>query len=252
MRPAWLALVAACSTGGGTAIDGGPPPIDAVVPDGADTFSLGGQIVDIGGVAVGGAQICMAGGVTSPCATTDSLGDYTIAIPGQPPDTSITEVVTATGFPTLQTLQTEEEPGEFIWSSTIPIYSDAEAAALLGSAAGFTFPDAAHGFLMMRVDATGATAAIASGGSGGTIVYTGSDGGPAPGSAATGAPNGTILFGGLPPGTYQIDVTAPGKTCTCSPDGELIAGDWLPTGSATVTAPVAAATITDYLTVTCN
>ena len=131
---------------------------------------------------------------------------------------------------------------------------DSFETTLLGSDAGFTYPDATHGFMFVKVygptTGVGAAGASVTLSNGANAVYTGSDGTPDPELTAT-TTSPVVLFGNLAPGPVELTVTAPGMTCTVQTGG-ILEGDWPPMATgATAAAEIAPAALTDNITVFC-
>ena len=244
---------------------------DAAPPDGAPDVPapvmdrVTGSIYDLnpGAAPIAGAKVCVLHHADIPCGITDAAGSYAMMLPDlQGKDIAIS--VTAEGW--LGYLATIEQPvdidvpGEHlhtvVWPSGLPLYSSARATQFLATQAGFTFPGAGTGFLVIRIDGatigslTGATATVTPV-SGAGPVYTTSQGVPDPSLTGTSTSDG-VLFGNLAPGEYEVTARAAGKTCSVIADGGLLAGSWPPRGSGTVRVEVAADSFTEGVHVQCR
>jgi hypothetical protein len=141
------------------------------------------------------------------------------------------------------------------WPSEVPLTMTVDAMTRLGTEAGFAFPGSG-GFLELRVAGssptplTGAIATLAP--AVGSAVYAGSDGTPMPALTAT-TESGDVLFGDLPAGLYEVTASVGSGSCTVSPDGALLVGDWPPEAAgATAQVEVAGGGITTNVNVLCD
>jgi hypothetical protein len=260
----YLTLVAAClACGGGSHSTSDAPrgSADASTIDAAGSTSGSGQVTDESGSGIADAMVCVINRSDIPCVIADIDGNFKIDFP----DVSGSDLAfeaTATGF--LGLVLTEHEPtnvaGEtsIVYPSTIPLFSESQATALLGSGsagAGFTFPTTSAGFAEIRIEGatagtlTGATATLTPSGSG--PVYLNGLGTPDPKLTST-TTSGGVLFGNLAPGLYTVTAIATGKTCSVSPGGTFIVGDWPPLGSGTVSLEVASDALTTNILVVCE
>jgi hypothetical protein len=143
-----LAACLACGGGSHNATDA-RGSADASTIDAAGSTSGSGQITDESGSGIADAMLCVINRTDIPCATTGLDGNFKIDFP----DVSGSDLAfeaTATGFlgVTLTDAEPTTVPGEtaIVFPSSVPLFSEAQATALLGSGsggAGFTFPRSA-------------------------------------------------------------------------------------------------------------
>jgi hypothetical protein len=244
-----FSLALACSSKSSSpTVDAAVPPIDSGFPN-----EESGVVLDQNNLGVGAAMVCVLHHPEIPCATTSSTGGYNIGLPDLAGDQIAIEF-TAANF--LGEVLLEQEPATgMTWPSEVPLTMTVDAMTRLGTEAGFAFPGSG-GFLELRVAGnsptplTGATASIAP--AVGSAVYAGSDGTPMPALTAT-TESGDVLFGDLPAGLYEVTASAGSGSCTVSPDGALLVGDWpAEVAGATAQVEVADAAITTNVNIICN
>ncbi|HUJ58290.1 MAG TPA: carboxypeptidase-like regulatory domain-containing protein [Kofleriaceae bacterium] len=251
----WIALglvVSACSSNHPASPDA--PPADAPPIDAAPAV-LSGTVTDESSNPIAGAKVCILGHPEVACATTDANGGWTLEVPFLPPPPPIELAwsYTATGYLGFVGLEDEAVAGAYIYYSSVPLFDDTMATAMLATQAGFTYPNATAGFVQVRVHGPiGSTAAL-SPASGSGPVYTRTDGTPDPTLTGTQAIDAMVYFGNVAPGTYDVGVTGAQVTCYDRGRGETnpIAGDWAPTGSGAIGVEVAAGEMTQGLNVYC-
>jgi len=229
---------------------------DASSNDRADAraaITVSAKVIDIaGGAPIPGASVCILDHPEIACATTDAAGAYTIALPEIGAGLDIAANVTAAGFlgDTGLVHEGEQQSGAVgvAWFST-NLRADAAAVDLLSTHAGFTYPAAGKGFVLLSVfhqgggAFAGQTVAL-SPASGSGPVYADPSGNPDPSLSAI-TSNGYALFGGLTPG--KIEITATGATCT---PVSTVGGMWTSTTPHTIAGAVAADSIT-RMSITC-
>ncbi|HEY3801886.1 MAG TPA: hypothetical protein VGL61_04730 [Kofleriaceae bacterium] len=186
---------------------------------------MSGTVIDSGSAAtpIAGATVCILDHSEIPCATTDGNGAYSIELPAvtaSPLDvamnasaegylgfTGITAGYFGSGGSIVST-----GPG---WFSTIPLMSDATAAAILETQAGFQYPPASNAFVQLSVfhaagDAdTGVTVAL-SPAPGVAAVYADASGALDPALTSI-TSNGYVWFGSVTPG--KIEATVSDSSC---------------------------------------
>ncbi|HEX4451481.1 MAG TPA: hypothetical protein VH143_11450 [Kofleriaceae bacterium] len=232
-----------------------PPAVDApaALIDSGLPNEESGVVLDQNNLGVGGAMVCVLHHPEIPCATTSSTGGYNIGLPDLAGDQIAIEF-TAANF--LGEVLLEQEPATgMTWPTEVPLTMTVDAMVRLGTEAGFAFPGSG-GFMELRIAGSaptplvGATASIAP--AAGSAVYAGSDGTPMPALTAT-TESGDVLFGDLPAGVYEVAASAGSGSCTVSPDGALLVGDWPPgAAGATATVEVASGAITTNVNVICD
>ncbi|HEY3801694.1 MAG TPA: hypothetical protein VGL61_03770 [Kofleriaceae bacterium] len=248
---AFVVALCACGSKGNAPIADAPPaPMDTFA------FSVTGSIFDQNELPVGSAMVCVLDHPEIPCATSDANGEYVIGLPNLAGD-DIAIQVTASNF--IGEVLLEEEPATGVaWPTEIPLEMMADAIDELATGAGFTYPGSG-GFLELRVMGgtagvlTGATATLAPAAGAGPV-YVGSDGTPDPSLVGT-TGDGGILFGNVPAGIYEVTASpgSAGTTCTVSPSGALLVGDWPPEADgATTRVEVADASVTTNVNVICQ
>lgn len=210
MRPLALALASALLFSGCRDEQNDPPLLDFLVaPDaGATMVRVQGVVGDyVGGGGVEGFELCVLedGKKGSTCTTTAADGTYTIDVPAQ----------TETGlFGSKTGYQVGFIPLWLASDQTIPplgIKADAEAANEY-AAAGVAYPPVGKGNIWVNGSAGAVLGDLTQAGTG--PVYFGSNGqlDPSGQSMVGPTPVGGLLD--VPPGTYDLDVTLIGKTCT--------------------------------------
>jgi hypothetical protein len=248
---AFVVALVACGSKSNAPIADAP-----VMPTDAFAFSVTGSIFDQNQLPVGSAMVCVLHHDEIPCATSDASGEYVIGLPNLAGD-DIAIQVTASSF--IGEVLLEEEPATGVaWPTEIPLEMMSDAIDELSTDAGFTYPGSG-GFLEVRVMGgtagvlTGATATIAPAAGAGPV-YFGSDG--MPDMALTGTTgDGGILFGNVPAGVYEVTASpgSAGTTCTVSPSGALLVGDWPPeVDGATTRVEIADASVTTNINVICQ
>jgi hypothetical protein len=216
---AFVVALCACGSKGNAPIADAPPaPMDTFA------FSVTGSIFDQNELPVGSAMVCVLDHPEIPCATSDANGEYVIGLPNLAGD-DIAIQVTASNF--IGEVLLEEEPATGVaWPTEIPLEMMADAIDELATGAGFTYPGSG-GFLELRV--MGGTAGVLT--------------------------DGGILFGNVPAGIYEVTASpgSAGTTCTVSPSGALLVGDWPPEADgATTRVEVADASVTTNVNVICQ
>jgi hypothetical protein len=187
------------------------------------TVFVTGAVIDINTNPIGGAAVCVLDHPEIACTTTDSTGSYTLEI-ALAPSTDVAIEANASGFVSgvLLTAIAASDPS-VQGIATTELSSPADATTEYATQAGFAFPGSG-GFVEVFVvglgsavdGLAGATVAIAPS-SGEGPVYRGSNASPEAGLAATTAQGGA-LFGNVAAGSYSVEVTAPGLTCTTPVD----------------------------------
>ena len=235
--------------------------IDAAPDAFVTPFTLSGTVGEPAGsgsgsgVAIADASICMTGLAHTPCTTSANDGSYTFDV--TPSLANVTQVTTATGHLSSVFLAGWTST-EGLWVSDIVLLPNDAATTLLHTHAGFTFPTTTTGFVEVFVGtgtpsagAVGATASLAGGSA---PVYLDANGVPDPALTAV-TSSGLVLLGNLAPATYQLTVTAPGKTCIANSGGHALPttqGFFAPTGTATAGVAVIAGALTSSVNVSCN
>jgi hypothetical protein len=245
-----VSLALACSSKGSPpAVDGAAAMIDSGFPN-----EESGVVLDQNDLGVPSAMVCVLHHPEIPCATTSSTGGYNIGLPDLAGDQIAIEF-TAANFLGQVLLEQEPATGNMAWPTEVPLTMTVDAMTTLGTEAGFAFPGTG-GFLELRVAGnsptplTGATATIAP--AVGSAVYAGSDNTPMPALTSTTA-SGYVFFGDLPAGLYEVTANAGSASCTVSPDGTLLGGDWPPEDAgATTQVEVADSAITTNVNVICD
>lgn len=240
-----LVWLAAC-----TGIPGAGPQDANVGPQGIDSDLLPGDGIPPGAIfangtafedglpyaggssipnaPIAGVQLCSSGLVTNPCTTTDLDGHYYFVLDGLLGSDDVPFLLTATASGHLKTsglgYSSTHLGGWYInYPVELAMFDDARAGAFF-SAAGFTYPPVASGFVRVVVSeqlipqtVEGATVTLTSGSATNAAVYldVGSDGREVPNRTltATGS-NGGALFGNVEPGDFSITVTVSGQICT--------------------------------------
>lgn len=222
-------------------------------PDARATITVSAKVVaNANGAPTPGASVCIVDHPEIACATTDAAGAYTIALPEIGTGLDIAANVTAPGFlgDTGLVHEGEQQSGAVgvAWFST-NLRDETAAVDLLSAHAGFTYPAAGKGFVLVSVfhggggAFAGQTVAL-SPASGAGPVYADPSGNPDPSLSAI-TSNGYVLFGGLTPG--KIEITATGATCT---PVSTVGGMWASAKPHTIAGVVAADSIT-RMSVTC-
>ena len=246
-----LVAFLACSSKSATTASDAARGIDAFAND------VDGVVLDENSLPVANAMVCVLHHDDIPCQVTGANGTYVMALPELAGD-DLAIQVTADGF--LGEVLLDEEPAQGIsWPTEIPLEMTPDAIVDLATDAGFTYPGSG-GFLEVRImggtsgTLTGATATIAPA-SGEGPVYRGSDGTPMPGSSGTSS-NGAVMFGNVAAGVYEVTASAgsaSSATCTVSPGGALLVGDWpAEMAGATTRVEVADGSITDDVNIICQ
>jgi hypothetical protein len=191
-----------------------------VAVDGANvTASPGaGMVLETSGAPIAGAKVCILDHAELPCVMSDATGAYTMTLPHLTSNfLPIAMNVTAPGHLGFTGLLNEATT-QLAWFSMVKLQDDASAMTELATQAGFTYPAAGNGFVVLTISnaagpIVGETATLAPG-SGSGPVYFDDSGVPAPALTSTSS-NGTVVFGDVTPGKIQIKVT--GTDPTCSP-----------------------------------
>jgi hypothetical protein len=253
-----FAIAMACTQQSSVPPDGNPHPAPDAPP--AKSFTVNGTVVDLSSQnALANANTCFVGDGPKACTTTAADGSWTLQAPEPAATTNLAQFATVEGYLgevylAQITVNANGVFGAFL--SGFDLHDDASAKTLLATNAGFKYPDLNNGFLQLRVlgdnvgTVSGATATISSPSAAGPV-YIGADGTPDPTLTAT-VTDGFILFGNVPPGMVTITVTAPGRTCTVAPHGQLVAGNWPPSSGGTGTALIVAGAMTDRIHAYCE
>ena len=253
-----LAVLGLCMAACGSSPPASPDasaPADAMPAADGGVTTLHGTINDTGKHPLAGATLCVLDHPDLACATTGADGAWQLQLP-VPPSAQLAFEASATGYLGQVVLETESMD-VVTWPSDFYLQTDAEAAAELNAKAGFTFPGEGTGFLVLQVDGatagslSGATVSIDTTFAKGPVYYDAS--GPNPSlTGTTTAAYGGVVFGDVAPGRHGITVTAAGKTCTVKPGGgNVIAGDWAPSGANTADVEIAADAETRSVLVSC-
>ena len=245
-----VALFACGSKGNAPIADAPPAPMDTFA------FSITGSIFDQNQLPVGSAMVCVLHHDEIPCATSDATGEYVIGLPNLAGD-DIAIQVTASNF--IGEVLLEEEPATGVaWPTEIPLEMMSDAVDELATSAGFAYPGSG-GFLELRVMGgaagvlTGATATLAPVAGAGPV-YVGSDGTPIRASSAPPA-TAASCSATCPPASTRSTASpgSAGTTCTVSPSGALLVGDWPPEADgATTSVEVADDSVTTNVNVICQ
>lgn len=215
--------------------------------DASAPITVSGRVLNIaGGAPIPGASACIVDHPEIPCATTDTQGAYTIALPEIGSGLDIAGNVTAPGFlgDTGLVHEGEQNSGAVgvAWFGT-NLRDDTAAADLLSTRAGFAYPASGKGFVLLAVfhanggAFVGQTVAL-SPASGSGPVYADASGNPDPSLSAI-TSNGYALFGALTPG--KIEITTTGATCT---PVSTTGGMWTSTKPHTIAGVIAPDSIT--------
>jgi hypothetical protein len=264
MRISWLVVPALISCGdnkAATPADGPAVSIDAHVTTVTET---GTAVDQVSGMPIEGATVCAYGIPGAPCATTDITGAYSLPVAFPDGKTQIAVVTSADGYLGRENDLAEDSSVDFFWETIHGLYATDDAAALLGSDAGFGYPGVDVGYIeIMAFPASdqGNTPSVTA-----TIsptapapVYGGSDANLTPDPALTATPGNAetaaVYFGNVAPGTYQVTVQDANGICTSVVTSGMVTGtvngEWPPTGSASVSAGVHAGVLTVGISVEC-
>jgi hypothetical protein len=209
-----------------------------------------------GGVG-SGVEVCVPASPDLACATTDTHGMFTLSLPLVPTlQQDFAIAASLPGYLTGVTLGYAGPVGSAMTElgGSLQLWSNEFANELLASKAGFTVPAATTGYIEVNVAApnmSGTTTIAQQSVPDGVVaamlpsphavaVYVGENG-PDPALSSTGNP-GVILLGDVAPGRVSIAISH--HTAPCSAGSPTVAGDWPPTGSATVDAFVVAGALT--------
>lgn len=217
--------------------------VDGTVVADPTLLVLPGQITDEDGTTgLVAAKVCVLDHPEVACATTDQSGSYSISIPRALVAVDLAVNVTADRHLSFTGL-VDKEVIPNLWISKIPLYTEASAIDLLQRQAGFEYPNANKGFVLLSVFRL----------IGGAVQGVSPVVSPAPASppayfAASGAvdraltamtSNGHVLLGELAPGKIEIAITGmPCAAITTSVDG------WDTGKPATIAGQVAAGSLT--------
>jgi hypothetical protein len=212
--------VGATGTGGGAAGIQGSGTIHEYVPG-----------ANMPGPALAGVSICVHLPAQGACATTGNDGSFTMKLPAS---TDIGFLVQKAGY--MRTLTLTRTPGTDFSGATLLLDSDATVQAYV-EASGGTWPMTDKGAIVIGIDSgAGGTFALSGGTSGIGPVYA-SDAGTADPALTATTTAAYAKFVDVMPGTADITVSFPGKTCV----GSMHPWSSMP---GTMSVPVEAATLT--------
>lgn len=183
--------------GAGPEPDGGPTPVK--------TVQVTSTVAELnGGAPIAGARICIVDRPEIPCATSGDDGSYTLSMPAWTTEVDLAYNVSAAGH-LGDTELVHETPDGVQWGP-IPLYlyDDATAAAELMNPAGFAYPTAGRGLVLLWV--SGAPGMVSSAPAGTGPVYLDQTGTPDP-TLIGPASNSYALLGNLDPGPIEISAS---------------------------------------------
>jgi len=247
-------LMAGCSNSAPVP-DGGQPHSGS--PD-AGTYQLLGAtntVLATDGTPVAGATVCILGYPSIPCATADGAGAYSIQVPvpfAGDAGLDVAMNATAMGYLGTTVLLTETcVPGLCgVISPSFRLLDDTTASGLLGTQAGFAFPNAGRAFVQVSIfhlsggAEIGTTLSLSPSSPDGGPVYVSDAGVPDPTLTSITA-EANAYFGNVPPGNIQV--TASG---TCVPT-VLSADAWASTTPHTISGVATAGSMT-FMTLICQ
>lgn len=247
-----LAATACGSSSAVTPSDASPDasPADAAGPPLEITGTVYDALLDASGssVSINSATVCIDSHPEVSCGHSDLNGNFTMEIPQALETEQLAFVTMASGY-LGEVNHFRESSVVFGWPEPV-LRSDSEATSYYATDAGFSYPAADTGFVVVRVNGAsaglaGVTATISPATAKGAV-YDQTGDTPDPTLPSTSA-NGVILFGNVTPGPFTVTVSAPGKTCPV--DG--FATNW---ASATnqVAGIVVAGAVSDRLYISCE
>ncbi len=244
-RPLLVLVLAGCN--GSIA-----PALDATTHE---VTGEAGQVFDARdeSLTVANPTVCVLDHPEVDCAIGAADGTYTLGVPDNLLEVDLAQIASAAGRLSMVQLD-HNSTAETSWWASMYTWADADIATVMTDA-GFTYPATKTGYVHLDVvgaggEFVGASATLTPA-SGLGPVYADPDARPDPALGAT-TSSGEVWFGDVTPGKYAIEVTAPGVTCGAAFQGDVILGNWPPTGAGSVAFEVAPAALTDRISVYCN
>jgi hypothetical protein len=263
MRCVLVALLGSAAFGCGQRPD--VAGTDAAVDTRVNIANFTDTVTEMNGAPVAGATICLTGVTPAECATSAGNGTYTLRIAVPDGLTEVAGVMTANGYLGRESLFFEDPTAQdeygvdWVVSGLPGLLPASDATTYLATQAGFTYPTATTGFVLVQVmganatDNPAATATISAPGAAAVYVASGVPGTPDPTLTTTPTTSlGAILFGNLAPGKYTITVQSTGRTCTAFLHGGTFNGEWPPsTDGGTLSVGITPNVLTQGLDVMC-
>lgn len=206
---------------------------DAMTDHATSTVAIGGTVIaqNSGGKPVAGASVCAFEG--KPCVQTAADGSFAVEVPAFA-NTGI--AMSRSGYGTVLLPLRTASTSDNALVLALPLLAD---QTLSYAKAGATFPSSQLGFVLVQLNAAGATAGFASAtatlspSSGVGPVYYGTTGVPDPALTST-SQLSLVTWGNVGPGTYDLSIGPSGVQCARGLNG------WPATGQAVARIPVRA------------